>query len=616
MSPRTTKRPLPRRPPPTAKGRVTYRASSRRFNASRFLTSVREMVRFKLPMVAAIGPWFQERAQTLGGAPQRPAFRVLAVTFWAITTVRLITTHSGGQLHVSFVSAWAIPAAGFVLGVLCWGLPWLRVPLDHLLGAIVVGIALPLLYLSFAGNLHGNDLLPVYIAAAVFTAALLPLRVAMAVAVLGAIAAAVPLLAGWSAIYDRSLLVLVSVVGLLTYTQARMLGNIGRKQREAEARSRQIEGSFMATLEALVTSGFGNDRSMRAHSRGTASLAVAVARHLGLKGVALRQLEFAALLHDVGKAGLPSDLLNKPGPLSSEELALVHEHPVVAERILSRVPSLRAICPIVRAQYERWNGSGYPDGLAGETIPLGGRIIHACAAFHAMMSERPYRPAVGRDQIINELRRQAGAQFDPRVVEAVIAVVAQGDIDLANERLEMEPTAATPSRQWGKQLETIDQLGVRLGRETGVQQICRLTAEVAASLLPHDHARIYLVADDKRHLVPSYVSPPERQESTPTALEHRVLLSGEGIAGQVFQSRRAIMVGDADPGLAGFEAPAMKASAVAAPVIVNDDIVGVIEVVKLGLNQYSRSHLRVLKILANQMALSVANARLIDRLAA
>jgi putative methionine-R-sulfoxide reductase with GAF domain len=612
MSRRPPKRPLP----VARRGRVVYRTSSRRFEARRLLTSARETLRFKLPLLNAVGPWFVERGRALGGAPQRPAFRVLAVAFWAITTVRLITTHSGAQLHVSFVSAWAIPAAGFVLGVLCWGLPWLRVPLDHLMGAIVVGIAMPLLYLSFAGNLHSDDLLPVYIAAAVFTAALLPLRIAMAVAVLGAVAATVPLLAGWSALYDRSLLVLVSVVGLLTYTQARMLGNVGRRSREAEDRARQIEESFMATLDALAVSGFGDNRSMEAHSRGTAALAVAVGHRLGLTGTRLRQLELAALLHDVGKVGLPSQLLNKPGPLTTEELALVHEHPVIAERILSRVPSLQSICPIIRAQYERWNGSGYPDGLAGETIPLGGRIIHACAAFHAMMSDRPYRPAVGLDQIINELRRQAGSQFDPRVVEALVAVVEQGEIDLANLRLESERSASTPSRQWREQLETIDQLGLRLGRETGVQQICRLTAEVAASLLPHDQARVYLVADDKRRLVPSYVSPPDRQESSLTALEHRILLPGEGIAGQVFQTGRALLVGDAAPGLAGFEAPTMTVSAVAVPVIVNDDIAGVIEVVKLGLNQYSRSHLRVLKILANQMALSVANARLIDRLAA
>src|ERR1700738_4537227 len=265
MSRRNEKRPLPRRLPPVArKGQVVYRGSSPRFDAGRLVTSARETLRFKLPRLAEVGPWFVERARRLGGARQRPpfrgsgaasggsrprpAFRVLGVAFWAITTVRLISIHSGGQLHVSFVSAWAIPAAGFVLGVVCWGLPWLRVPVDHLLAGIVIGIALPLLCVSFAGTLQGGNLLAVYIAPAVFTAALLPLRIAMAVGVLVTIAAAIPLLAGWSGVYDRSLLVLVSVVGLLTYTQARMLGNLGRRQREAEGRSRQNEESFMATL--------------------------------------------------------------------------------------------------------------------------------------------------------------------------------------------------------------------------------------------------------------------------------------------------------------------------------------------------------------------------------
>src|SRR4029077_11360511 len=107
-----------------------------------------------------------------------------------------------------------------------------------------------------------------------------------------------------------------------------------------------------------------------------------------------------------------------------------------------------AISPTIRAQYERWNGSGYPDGLAGEKIPLGGRIIHACAAFHAMVSNRPYRPAIRLDQVINELRPQFGSQFDPQVVEALIAVVEQGEMDLATMRLEMEAPQQTPSRQW------------------------------------------------------------------------------------------------------------------------------------------------------------------------
>jgi HD-GYP domain-containing protein (c-di-GMP phosphodiesterase class II)/putative methionine-R-sulfoxide reductase with GAF domain len=527
-----------------------------------------------------------------------PALRVVAVAFWAITTVRLVSSYSGTGLQVGSLSAWAVPAIAFVLGVLCWGLPWLRVPVDHLLGAIVVGLALPLLYLSVAGNVHSRDLVSVYIVLALFTAALLPLRTAMAVALLAAVAAAVPLVAGWSALYERSLLVLVCVIGLIIYSQTRMVGTVSRQKGEAQDRVRQIEESFMTTLGAVSAMVYGKDR----HSHATAMLAVAVGRHLGLKGRAMRQLEYAALLHDVGKVGLPTRVLNKPGPLSSEELALVHEHPVIAERILSTVPSLKAICPIVRSQYERWNGSGYPDGLAGESIPLGGRIIHACAAFHAMSTERPYRPALSIDQVIRELRNQAGSQFDPRVVEAVVAVVQPGGAEVS---------ATRPLLQRVQDREPVSDTG----RETGEQQICRLTAEVSANLLPHDQIRVYLVANDKRHLVPSYFSPPERPEA-PRALENRILSSGEGIAGQVLESREAVLVGDADAGAVGMEAPEMKVSAVAVPVLVNNDFIGVIEVVKLGVNQYSKNHLRALKIVADQMGASVANARMVDRLAA
>jgi HD-GYP domain-containing protein (c-di-GMP phosphodiesterase class II)/putative methionine-R-sulfoxide reductase with GAF domain len=592
MSRQSHKRPLP----VARQGRMVYRAP-KRFDLGRLVTSARETVQFKRPSLLRGSRRFGRLVRALS-VHEWPALRVVAVAFWAITTVRLVSSYSGTGLQVGSLSAWAVPAIAFVLGVLCWGLPWLRVPVDHLLGAIVVGLALPLLYLSVAGNVHSRDLVSVYIVLALFTAALLPLRTAMAVALLAAVAAAVPLVAGWSALYERSLLVLVCVIGLIIYSQTRMVGTVSRQKGEAQDRVRQIEESFMTTLGALSATVYGKDR----HSHATAMLAVAVGQQLGLKGRTMRQLEYAALLHDVGKVGLPTRVLNKPGPLSSEELALVHEHPVIAERILSTVPSLKAICPIVRSQYERWNGSGYPDGLAGESIPLGGRIIHACAAFHAMSTERPYRPALSMEQVIRELRNQAGSQFDPRVVEAVVAVVQPDGAEVS---------ATRPLLQRVQDREPVSDTG----RETGEQQICRLTAEVAANLLPHDQTRVYLVANDKRHLVPTYFSPPERPEA-PRALENRILSSGEGIAGQVLESREAVLVGDVDAGAVGMEAPEMKVSAVAVPVLVNNDFIGVIEVVKLGVNQYSKNHLRALKIVADQMGASVANARMVDRLAA
>src|SRR5260370_36137531 len=137
---------------------------------------------FSLPVFALDDLWMKRACQATAGVRQRPALRVLAVAFWAITTVALVSNSSGAGLRLGTMSAWAVPAVGFLLGVLWWGLPWVRVPADHLLGAIVVGIALPLLYLSLAGHVHSRDLGSVYIVLAVPTAAPPPPPTAMAVA--------------------------------------------------------------------------------------------------------------------------------------------------------------------------------------------------------------------------------------------------------------------------------------------------------------------------------------------------------------------------------------------------------------------------------------------------
>jgi hypothetical protein len=312
--------------------------------------------------------------------------RFLGLGLWAITTVRLVTTYNGPSLRIDPLSLWGVSAVGFLLGLILWSLPQTRLQVEQLSAAVVIGIALPVLYLSITGTRRSGDLLTAYVVAAVCAAALLPVRTAAAAAVLATIAAVFPLAAGWTAYYGRSLLVLIAVIGLLTYVYARILGSLRAEKLRLERQRGEMEESFVATISALAASIFAKDRSVEAHSRGTATLAVAVGRRLGLRGQELRLLEYAALLHDVGKVGIPGYLLSKPTPLTTEELAAIREHPVIAERILSNVPALAPICPVIRAQYEQWNGSGYPDGLAGDAIPIGARVIHACAAYNAMAS--------------------------------------------------------------------------------------------------------------------------------------------------------------------------------------------------------------------------------------
>ena len=161
------------------------------------------------------------------------------------------------------------------------------------------------------------------------------------------------------------------------------------------------------------------------HSKGVVVLALAVGRKLGLDAREQRDLEFGALLHDIGKLKVPEEILNKPGKLTPAEWEVIKRHPEDGQRMLERIGGVLAEVGLtVRAHHERWDGGGYPDGLAGEAIPLNARIICACDAFSAMTTNRSYRAAMPVHEAVAELRRCAGTQFDVRVVEAVTQVVA------------------------------------------------------------------------------------------------------------------------------------------------------------------------------------------------
>ena len=141
----------------------------------------------------------------------------------------------------------------------------------------------------------------------------------------------------------------------------------------------------------------------------------------------LRNLEFAALLHDVGKVAVPKSIINKPGALDQHEWEIVRQHTIEGQRMLDRVGGfMREVGTIVRSHHERWDGSGYPDGLAGDAIPLEARIISCCDAWNAMTTTRSYRAALSHDVAAHELRANAGTQFDPDIVTATLAVAQPG----------------------------------------------------------------------------------------------------------------------------------------------------------------------------------------------
>jgi putative nucleotidyltransferase with HDIG domain len=175
----------------------------------------------------------------------------------------------------------------------------------------------------------------------------------------------------------------------------------------------------MTTLAALSDALEHKDAYTAEHAREVEQLVERVGARLGLGGEELRTVRYAALLHDIGKIGIPSEILNKPSRLTEDEFEQIKQHTVIGARMLERIPFFEHVHPLVRSAHERWDGRGYPDALAASEIPLGARIICACDAFHAMISDRPYRAAMSVVDALAELRRHSGRQFDPRVVDAL-----------------------------------------------------------------------------------------------------------------------------------------------------------------------------------------------------
>ncbi len=185
----------------------------------------------------------------------------------------------------------------------------------------------------------------------------------------------------------------------------------------------ELEGTFMHTLAALSDALEAKDSYTAAHAREVADLAERTAQKLGMEPDELRSIRHGALLHDIGKIAVSGEILGKTGPLTDDEYAQIKEHTIVGSKMLERIPYFAAVHPLVRSSHERWDGAGYPDRIGGEEIPLGARVIAACDAFHAMISDRPYRAALEREDAIAELHRNAGSQFDPAVIEALVALL-------------------------------------------------------------------------------------------------------------------------------------------------------------------------------------------------
>jgi diguanylate cyclase (GGDEF)-like protein/putative nucleotidyltransferase with HDIG domain len=391
----------------------------------------------------------------------------------------------------------------------------------------------------------------------------------------------------------------------------------------------------LRTIEALALAIDAKDHTTHDHLQRVRVFAVEVGKDMGLVKEDLEALRAAAVLHDIGKLAVPEHIINKPGRLSPEEFEKMKIHPIVGAEILERVNFPYPVVPIVRAHHERWDGKGYPDGLKGEEIPIGARILAAVDCLDALASDRQYRRGIPLNEAMAEVARGAGTRFDGRVVgilqrryqeleseartlsdnsEAVLlstnVKVVNGNAPAAGfERAKPGVmgkgdflAAIVAARQ---EARTLLEFSKELGRSLSLYETLSLVAARLRKLVPCDAVAIYLVRFDK--LVPEYV----------TGDDFRVFSSlqipiGEGLSGWVAQNRKPILNGNpsVEPNYLSEGHPgSYTSSALAVPLMRGgDEVLGVLAMYKQEADAFSSDHLRILLAMSETIAASIDNS--------
>lgn len=215
---------------------------------------------------------------------------------------------------------------------------------------------------------------------------------------------------------------------------ARELGQMYQAERRSsaalDAALANLQETYSATIRTLTSVVEAKDKTSRAHVARTHDLALALTQRVDPDLATRPEVGFGFLLHDIGKVGVPESILWKDGPLDEDEWRIMRSHPVLGVDLVEPMSFLGEAIDIIRWHHERWDGTGYPEGLAGQEIPLAARILGLADAFVAMTSERPYRPSLSLEHAMDEIARGRGAQFDPAVVEVFLLVLSEGHVPL------------------------------------------------------------------------------------------------------------------------------------------------------------------------------------------
>lgn len=429
---------------------------------------------------------------------------------------------------------------------------------------------------------------------------------------------------------SQSILLLVPVIYVIYRSYRMYLGHLEDEKNHVE----EMAALHLRTIEALALAIEAKDHTTHEHLSRVRIYAVELAKELALPNAELEALRAAALLHDIGKLAIPEHIISKPGKLTPEEFEKMKIHPIVGAEILERVEFPYPVVPIVRAHHEKWDGTGYPDGLQGEDIPMGARILAAVDCLDALASDRQYRRALPLDLAMEEVVKMGGKSFDPKVVEVLHrnyirlekmatsqpmpaarlsteikiqrgeAPAAGFEVSKPVQRSANEPSFLSTIASAREEGHFLFELTQDLGTSLALDETLSVVAARLKRMIPYDAISVYVARDGV--LVPEYVNGESFRY-----LSSLQIPVGQGLSGWVAQTGRSILNGNPTVESGYMDDPAKFTtlrSAVSVPLKGLSDTIGVLTLYRMEKDAFSSDNLRVLLAIASKTSLAIENA--------
>ncbi|HZJ33624.1 MAG TPA: HD domain-containing phosphohydrolase [Vicinamibacterales bacterium] len=434
------------------------------------------------------------------------------------------------------------------------------------------------------------------------------------------------------------LLASVMLVATLGFRRAyRANRTLADQLAQERKRAQQMSELHLATIEALALAIDAKDQTTYNHVARVELYATALARTLHMSDVDIEAVRTAALLHDIGKLGVPEHILAKPGPLTPDEFEKVRMHPQIGADILSAVPFPYPVAPLVLAHHERWDGRGYPDGLKGEDIPLGARVLCLVDYFDALTSDRPYHKPLPMDAAAELIKQESGKALDPAAVEAFLQILPEvrGQVEanlqagryrpriLPMSASEGAPISGSPRAAAGvrpsvfediavahREIYALYELAQTMGTTLGVSETMGHIASKLSRVVPFAACSLFLYTEEDDTVQCRFASGTDAE-----LLQPLVLKSGEGVTGWVVRNRRALVNGrpSSDLHAAGSVHTTTLESVLVCPLVSGNTIFGTLAVYHTTEAFYADDHRRLLERVCEQASAVIRNAIVFDQ---